>query len=34
MKIGHKLTLGYIGLAILIASLGYFGLYTAKTTLV
>lgn len=33
MKIGHKLTLGYIGLAILIASLGYFGLYTAKTTL-
>ncbi len=33
MKIGHKLTLGYIGLALLIASLGYFGLYTAKTTL-
>jgi PAS domain S-box-containing protein len=33
MKIGHKLSLGFVGLAVLIVSLGYFGLRTAQTTL-
>ena len=33
MKIGHKLLLGFVGLAVLIVSLGYFGLRTAQTTL-
>jgi PAS domain S-box-containing protein len=33
MKIGQKLSLGFVGLAMLIVSLGYFGLRTAQTTL-
>ena len=33
MKIGHKLTLGFVGLALLMAGLGYFALRTSQTTL-
>ena len=33
MKIGHKLTLGFVGLALLMAWLGYFALRTSQTTL-
>jgi len=33
MKIGHKLTLGFVGLALLMAGLGYFALRTSRTTL-
>jgi PAS domain S-box-containing protein len=33
MKIGHKLTLGFFGLALLMAGLGYFALRTSRTTL-
>ncbi|MGA2070396.1 MAG: ATP-binding protein [Sedimentisphaerales bacterium] len=33
MKIGHKLTLGFVGLTMLMAGLGYFALRTSQTTL-
>jgi PAS domain S-box-containing protein len=33
MKIGHKLTLGFVGLTLLMAGLGYFALRTSQTTL-
>jgi PAS domain S-box-containing protein len=33
MRIGHKLTLGFIGLALLMAGLGYFALRASRTTL-
>jgi PAS domain S-box-containing protein len=33
MKIGHKLMLGFVGLALLMAGLGYFALRTSQTTL-
>ncbi len=33
MKIGHKLTLGFVGLTLLIAAIGYVALRTSQTTL-
>jgi PAS domain S-box-containing protein len=33
MKIGHKLTLGFVGLTLLMAGFGYFALRTSQTTL-
>jgi PAS domain S-box-containing protein len=33
MKIGHKLTLGFVGLTLLIAATGYFSLRTSQATL-
>jgi hypothetical protein len=33
MKIGHKLTLGFVGLTVLMAALGYICLRTSQATL-